>query len=437
MNEPLAQLAPTEPVRDERKDAPAPVNPPQRLTGMAKWVHEHRDVTTKPVGHMTYQVIRNLMAAVPYAIATILTWSGFERLNRYANNKLAAAKTLGDAGKKSSYFWEGLGKFARSPIKDIAMIAAGFTLYRGTLRMVRYTKERLFNPNHTEDETRDEVQNFDKHLGDTFKEVAPAEINSTPYGAIALGLGRRYVNGIAGYADRKEYGIGQAPLGQHAKAQTSVFRNAEGKLSFGKENWKTFANKVFHSKSMPFAEAAVFITAFLTFFEISDRLFKDVQVRRGVWRGEDNALLRTQPEDADKRDAAEKKIGLDKDEDYQLGKHRGQHTKVFGGDPNLGRLLMTRVLSTTLGIGAYTFTKRAAYASMGHFTSVPTFTQKALIEGLATATFFVMTTSNDVIEGLYKKHILKPQEKTSLQQQKHDELLVRLNEKYKGNSVAV
>jgi len=433
MSEMLSQSVPTQSQREQSVSAPAPQPP---LTGMAKWVHEHRDATTKPVGHIGYQMIRNLLAGIPYGIATIGVWSGFEHLTQHADKKIKAAT---DAGKEAPKFFSGLSKFAKSPAKDIAMIAAGFTLYRGTLKLVRFTKERLFNPNNTEEDTKREVDNFGGNLVKDFKEIAPAEVNSTTYGAIALGLGRRVVAGVEGYPARpKEHVIAAGPLANPGAAQKSVFKTPEGKWEFKKANWKDFSNRVFHSKSMPFAEAAVFIASFCAFFELSDRLYKDVQIRRGIHKENHNSLARVAPEKADIKEQQEKAQGLDKDAQYQIEKRgEGTHKGVYDGEPNTGRMLMTRVLSTALGIGAYTITKRSAYATMGHFTGAKSFWGKAAIEGLATSTFFVMSTSNDVIEGLYNKLVAKPQEhKTPVQQDKHDELLARLNEKYKANGIA-
>jgi hypothetical protein len=433
MVETVPQQALQEP---QNRDATiAPAAQPQ-LHGMAEWVHDNRDATKNPVGHTIYQVIRNLCAAVPYGIATVGVWSGFERLEKYAVPRAA-----------TSSFFEGVRKFAKSPAKDIAMIAAGFTLYRGTLKLVKFTKERLFNPENTEADTKREVEHFGDNLVKDFKEIAPAEVNSTPIGAVALGLGRRVVAGVEDYGKRPvEHTIGAAPLDEHAKAHQSLFKDRlpngqidpKGKLKFSNFSWTEFSNKVFHKASMPFAEAAIFIASFVAFFELSDRLYKDVQIRRGIHKENHNSISRVAPEKADIKEQQERAQGLDKDANYQIEKRgEGKDNTLFGSEPNLGRFLMTRVLSTALGIGAYTFTKRASYATLGHFTSAPTFAGKAIIEGLATSTFFTMCMSNDIIEGLYNKYIAKPQPpKTPAQQQNHDVLLAKLDEKYKANGVA-
>jgi peptidoglycan/xylan/chitin deacetylase (PgdA/CDA1 family) len=55
------------------------------------------------------------------------------------------------------------------------------------------------------------------------------------------------------------------------------------------------------------------------------------------------------------------------------------------------------------------------------------------VEGLATATFFVMTTAADTFEGLWKKHLEPNKPATTLtpeQQRNYDALLARVNDKY-------
>ncbi|PZP84864.1 MAG: hypothetical protein DI582_07660 [Azospirillum brasilense] len=448
MTTPVTSLAPTPTALPEQAVAapalnpattpepPAPTPPAAEPSAFDKklgtFIYNHRDVTTRPVGHVGYQMLRNLTAAVPYGLATAGVWHGFEKLTQKTANA-------------TSEFGKGVNGLARSPVRDIAMIAAGFTFYRGTLRFVRYTKERLFNPENTLEQSISEVQNFGKNAADTIKEIAPAEVNSTPYGAIALGLGRRYLDGIPALKERPpEQMIKGTTLGNHAAGQQRMLHfmrdgkfaphlvGSEAAAAKGITPAKEWLGKVFGKSSRGFTEAGVFVLSFLSFFELSDRLYKDVQVRRGIWKGEQNSLIRVQPRAAEEKETLEHEAGLDKDFDYQQAKHP-THTETFGkSDPNLLRLGFVRVLPTVLGIGAYTFTKRAAYASMGHFTAKDSFAKRATVEGLATATFFVMTTAADTFEGLWKK-LVEPKPTTTLtpeQQRNYDALLARVNDKH-------
>ncbi len=396
------------------------------------FVYRHRDATTRPLGHVTYQIIRNLAAAVPYGLATAGVWTGFEKLAQ------RTANSTSELGK-------GVNGLARSPVRDIAMIAAGFSLYRGTLRFVRYTKERLFNPENSEQESISEIQHFGKHAAETVREIAPAEINSTPYGAIALGLGRRYIDGIDLMKNRATVDkIIPGSLANPAAGHQRMLQfTRDGKFSphltgtaagaaAGRTPFKEFLGKIGGKASRPWTEAGVFILSFLSFFELSDRLYKDVQVRRGVWRNDPNSLVRVQPKQGDEVEAAEKELGLDRDPDY-LASKKHTYTQTFGAsDPNLLRLAFTRVIPTVLGIGAYTFTKRASYAAMGHFSAKDTFLKRATVEGLATSTFFVMTTAADTFEGIWKKHFESKntsQPLTPHQQAKYAELQAHLEER--------
>lgn len=415
----------------------APEPPPSALdVAVGDFVYRHRDITTRPIGHVGYQIVRNLAAAVPYGLATAATWTGFEKL---------AQRTAHSTGS----FGKGVNALARSPMRDIGMITAGFTLYRGTLRFVRYTKERLFNPDHSREDSIREIQHVGSNALETVKEIIPAEVNSTPYGAIALGLGRRYLDGIDLMKNRKDVDkIAGAPLAKPELAQPRMLHfMKEGKFrphlvgtpagaAAGMTPFKEFLHKVGGKASRPWTEAGVYILSFLSFFELSDRLYKDVQVRRGIWHGEQNSLVRVQPQAAAQLAQQEKASGLDEDPTYLKAK-KIVHPETFGSsDPNLLRLAFVRVLPTVLGIGTYTLTKRASYAAMGHFTGKETFAKKATVEGLATATFFVMTTAADTFEGIWKK-CFEPKEKPTIlspeQQAHYANLLERVNAKEAGH----
>lgn len=411
----------------------APEPPPSALdVALGDFVYRHRSVTTRPVGHVSYQIIRNLTAAVPYGIATAATWAGFEKL---------AARTAHAA----TPFGKGVNAIARSPVRDIGMIAAGFTLYRGTLRFVRYTKERLFNPDNSREDTIREVQHFGANAVETVKEIVPAEINSTPYGAIALGIGRRYLDGIELFKNRAPVDkIAGSTLARPELAQQRMlhftregkfrphFVGSEAGAAAGMTPFKEFLHKVGGKATRPWTEAGVYILSFLSFFELSDRIYKDVQVRRGIWHGEQNSLVRVQPKAAAELTQKEQESGLDRDVDYVKAK-KIVHPEIYGtSDPNLLRLAFVRVLPTVLGIGAYTFTKRASYAAMGHFSGKNSFAKRATVEGLATATFFVATTAADTFEGLWKTLFepkTKPTTLTAEQQQHYADLLARVNAK--------
>lgn len=368
---------------------PAPIIAPSQPqeTGIAasvgRWIHRHKDSTDKPVGFVTYQVIRNALAAIPYGIATVLVSDGFNKMTSKAveNNSPNVAR------------------FLRSPVKDVAMIAAGFTLYRGTLKLVRYVKESLFDPKDSEAQTIDEVRHIGSTIAEKVKEIAPAEINSTPYGAIALGMGRRFLPGIEGYTARPAENIiaaGTHPrtVGWNKDGIGLSFTTPDGKKGLG--NWfKDMGNRVFSKKSMPIAEGLTFIGSFLAFFELSDRLYKDVQVRRGTWHGEDNSIARKAPPKHGDLVAVS--------QTNDPNEHRGKHPETFGGDPSPKSLLFGRILPTVFGIGAYTLTKRMAYYAMGHFAGKNTFWKRAFVEGAATSTFFVMTSSADIFEKINAK----------------------------------
>ena len=406
------------PIPPEKQRTPEPAH----STAMGRFVYNHRGLTKNPAGFLGYQVVRNMLAAIPYGLASTVVWEGFERVIR---------KTAG-ARRNSVGF--GINSLAKSPIQDVAMVAAGYTVYRATLKLVRVMKEHLFNPDYTPQQAQQAVDTAGKKAVTTLREIMPAEVNSTPFGAVALGLGRRCVDIYADHRNRAPQDkIALAPLGKPELGQQRLLRfTKEGKFAPHLTDSKEFWHKIAGKGSGIWIAAGIQILAFLPFFEVSDRLYKDAQIRRGKWRGEHNALANPSPEQDAATKSQEAATGKDKDADYQQHKYAGKHPEIFGtGDPSPLRLIFTRVLPTAIGIGAYTFTKRAAYLAMGHSSAKNTFWKRAFVEGAATSTFFVMTATGDVFEMLWKK-MTEPKHQQPLtphQEQKYTELLDRVNAK--------
>lgn len=415
---------------------PAPPTPPARpATALGRFLYNHRGATHSPGGFIGYQIIRNITAAVPYGLATAAVWEGFERL----------AKSTASARPGS--LAAGISGISRSPVRDIAMIAGGFTFYRGTLKWVAYMRDYLFNPNHSPEQADDAARHAGRKAVELVKEIAPAEVNSTPLAAFALGMGRRYLDGIGYYRDRAAIDkiagttLGKPELGQQAMVQlrrdgkfSPHLRGSAAGAAAGLSPVREFFTKLAGKGSKVWTEAGVFGLSFIAFFELGDRLYKDVQIRRGIWHGEDNATNRVSPEAARIAALREQAAGKDVDPGFQHVKRgHGTRPETFGSsDPNLLRLCFTRIAPTLLGIGAYTFTKRASYLAMGHFTAQPTFLKRALVEGAATATFFTMSTTHDTF-GMLWNRLFEPKKQplplTPAQQEKYATLLAQVNEK--------
>jgi hypothetical protein len=390
----VAAAAPAHTAPAETKPAPT-----ERQTAIGKWIYQHRHATDGVGGYLGYQIFRNICAAIPYGVATAATWMGLEW----------AAKTADKHGPNSM-----IAKAARSPLRDIAMIAAGFTLFRGTLKVVRYTKERLFNPQHTEEQTIKEVQDLVPNLKETLNEVAPAEVGATPVAAFALGLGRRLWNPVAHLA----------PLGKDADKfkVTGLFGAGFKALKAADPNytrWQHIKN-VYSKPGGYLTEAAIVASSFVPFFELGDRRYKDAQVARGIWLNDPSSLVRKSDEQAKKELAEGDQLlgaGNDNGTPDVLAQKAAASQRATGhlrptDQPTFGCFAIRRVVPTFMGIGAYVAGKRMAYLGMGtmqeHYKPgrnwLANLGMMALVEGAATSLFWLNSSVIDKFEPWYDKH---------------------------------
>ena len=412
MIQPAPAITPNAPTSSlaQQPNAPTP-----NQVAWGKWLYKHRDATEGVGGFLGYQIVRNALAAVPYGIATAGVWLGMEKYAQHATLKANPGMQLGETPKIVPHS----AQLMRSPLRDVAMIAAGFTLFRGTLKVVRYMKERLFDPKHTEEQAIQEAQNFTTNLKDTFNEVSPAEIASTPAAAIALGIGRRFW-------DAPSY------LGNNAKTHkvTGVFLKG-----FDKEKrWERVKN-VFSRKGGYFAEAGIVATSFVPFFELGDRRYKDAQVARGIWLNDPTSLMRKSDEQvkaelaqgqayigASNDNASNDNLNTDPNSAIKnaMARKSAESLHATGhlrptDSPSISCFAMRRVVPTFLGIGAYVAGKRLAYLGMGTIPENYNANKKgfggflanlgriALIEGAATSLFWLNSSVIDKYEPWYDK----------------------------------
>lgn len=389
--------------------------PTENEIALGKWVHKHRRATEGVGGFLGYQIIRNALAAIPYGVATAAVWLTGEKLAEKSLMKANPGWNPADAKTKDLLkHTTNTAALVRSPLRDVVMIATGFTLFRGTLKVVRYMKERLFDPNHTEEQSIREVQQFGEHLKDTLKEVTPAEVASTPAAAIALGIGRRF------YDPQKALGTN---FDTHSV--TGVFRQAFKTAKHGQTPLQRVAN-VFSSKGGYLKEALITATSFVPFFELGDRRYKDAQVARGIWLNDPTSLVRKSDEQAQ----AELKAG----EAYikasapnatasvadEMARKSAESLHATGhlrptDAPTFSCFAMRRVVPTFMGIGAYVAGKRLAYLGMGTIPENYNASKKgfggflsnlgkiALIEGAATSLFWLNSSVIDKFEPWYDK----------------------------------
>ncbi len=419
--------------RHHYSEHPKQTQPTEREVAIGKWAYKHRAAAEGLGGFLGYQIIRNSLAAIPYGVATAATWMGLEKVAKIA-----------EAKRPDSF----IAKAARSPIRDVAMIGAGFTLFRGTLKVVRYMKERLFDPQNTEAESIAEVQNFGTNLKETLKEVSPAEVASTPVAAFALGYGRRFWNPKTHLA----------PLGADAPKYEvkGLFGDGFKALKAADPNhtrWQHIKNVMTTRKGGLLPEMAIVAASFVPFFELGDRRYKDAQVARGIWLNDPSSLVRKSETQA-KHELAqgEEMFANNKPTKYQdeLVQKSYDSFKATGhlrpaDAPTFSCFAMRRVVPTFMGIGAYVAGKRLAYMGMGTMTEhnkpgrhwLKNLAMMAAVEGAATSLFWINASVIDKFEPWYDKHFKdsKPKPLTDEEVRRHyAELKDRLDAKERERS---
>ena len=180
-----APISATPPEKDEASKGssvpafpPAAAPPSERAKSVGHWIHTHKNLPQSGwAGFTAYQVVRSAIASVPYGISMALTLAGLVKAEQFGKT-MAEDKSAG-AFKKS--FGTRLNQFATSPaVKVSALVATSFTLYRGTSKVVKWVTEYLFNPKDSEETTIAKVQDLPHETWRKIKEVAPAEVSSTP-----------------------------------------------------------------------------------------------------------------------------------------------------------------------------------------------------------------------------------------------------------------
>lgn len=314
-------------MKPEQSAAPAPQEPSGDQPGaiardVAHWVHANQDITKKNIlGYGTYQFIRGGVAAIPYGASMAGTLGAMVGLER-------AGKAMGGG------FGKRLEQFAKFPaVRSSMMIATSFTLYRGTSKIMKWMHDSLFDPKDTEAQTAQKIHDLPGATVAKIKENAPAGIASTPVAAFALGFVTNTFAKPGAEALKNEAGHSLDWTRENLLAA-----KAEGR------GGKLLKQVLTHPNAKFVEQAAINTLGYSLFFEIGDRLFKDRQIQRGVWKGDKNS------------------IGGKTTEEPQPKKHFG----FFTDEPSVGRFVLRRMLPTAVSIGAYTaFKFRHSYMHLG------------------------------------------------------------------------
>lgn len=355
------------------KESPASSPPGPTAKSIGQWAFRNRDFFNGNLGWFTVkQVTSSMIASFNMMCTAIPTAFGLDYLHSKAAEKVSR---IGEA--EAGFLTKMWSKTeVYKPLRAIAFVATGFTMYRGSRKIFNKLYEKLFNPTNTEAQTVAEFQHLPQSIGTAIGDVMPAEAQSTPFGAIALGGIRSLFT----------------PAGRETP------HCAGGKNA-------TWRGALVHPKSK-FAEQAIIDTlGYSAFFELSDRLYKDVQLRRHQWSGMPNSIASI--------------------------KHSAMDDKAPAGDddPSLKRLVFRRIIPTALGITTYVVLHRASKMLTGAPTApavsdsantlLKKFAHSFGAEWAAIGTFFIHSAIAEKYEKAY------------------DGLLERLKDKEKPKEVSV
>lgn len=432
---------------------------------VGRWIHEHKNLPQQSFwGFTGYQYIRSVLASIPYGMSMALTLFGLSKTEQFGRNIASKAAE----GSLKSNIGKGVAWTVSAPaLKTSALVATSFTLYRGTSKLAKWLTEYLFNPKDSEEKTIAKVRDLPSESWRKVKEIAPAEVSSTPVAALVLGFVTSFFSkaGLPAYdAATKRWGL-KGGVPSHLDWTHGNFKQTQG---IGAK-YQLLKSVVVNPKARFIEQAAINTLGYSLFFEMGDRLFKDKQIRRGVWAGDAHSTkaLKATPDDyveGIQRLQADAPDERKYNESARVAKPSHSQYAAFTQEPSVTRFVFRRVLPTALGIGAYTaFKFRHAYMVGGDFAFKPNQPQLkqvpglALLEGAATSLFFLIPWIAEPWEKAYdnfwerlekraqekaappnqpvpqavsaKVSHVAAQEASPLVQQKYSELLDRLNAK--------
>lgn len=416
------------------------------------WFHRNRWFTKEPITYTGYQLFRSAMAAIPYgpamaAVHRLMGWArvvgerkglteafhkggvlAFDGLieqratieaaiiqakidpTKAAQSASALANQLAPvvsniekamvAGRKAQ-LWRGVSRVAASPLNQALQIGAGFTLFRFVGGLVKGQRDKMMNEKNTAEDTNRETKNWFSNIVDMVKTNWMAESTATPIAALTLGFASANFKPVVA-----------------AVAQKQVLANGM-KETFG----QAYKRAVLSPQAKVAQNAAIWTIAYSIFFEASERIFKDMQLKRGKWLGNTNSLKNT-PDDPNVGGYA---ADGHTHEFHQHEAPAKPKLDILTGDPSICRFLMRRVLPVSVGITAYAFAKRGGYIAAGgpmqavtheHISeglgaNLKRFATDSWREGLATATFGVLWMATDAWGSWYDKFFTKLQDKAS------------------------
>lgn len=443
--------------------------PPAPEQERGNWFHRNRWFTKEPITYTLYQFFRSAIATIPYGFGMaaihhlfgllrakgereglvdpskgIVALENLQGEHSAAKAELIKAKgTPGTsaadlakltrteselAGKLTgamkpggkAQFWRNMARVGGSPLNQALQIGLAFSMFRFTGGLIKAVRDKVMDEKNTPEDTKRETKNWWQTVTEAMKVNWKAEAVGTFWAALTLG----FIGGLVKH--------------------TTPYQKLAGERIFGKGGT---LSRIWGPGSKLLQNAAIWAISYSTFFEVDERIHKDVKIREGTWKGHHNSLNNGKGNPAivgaaEKPGSHEHKA--DKD-DHRPG-------RFFTDDPGLPRLIFRRILPVAVGIAGYAVMKRAGYvaaggtmkpitqevAKSGFGGNMKHFLNNSYREGLATATFGVLWAATDAwgswydkfFDGMQKRDSHKPMNEH--QSDKHTELLDKLNRQEKG-----
>lgn len=443
MTDELNKFAPTdhEPAREPEASV-------EKSDEKGNWFHRNRWFTKEPITYTGYQFFRSAMATIPYGFGMagmhrLMGWgrvageragltpkyhaggvAGFDAMvEQHAT--LGAQKTAALLAKDTSLVQKletdiaalshkigeakvagrgaelarGAARVAGSPLNQALQIGLGFTMFRFVGGLVKGQRDKVMNEKNTAEDTNRETKNWAHNIKEMAKTNWTAESTGTPVAALTLGFAS---------ANFKPVGAAIAQKQKLANGAVETFGQA-------------YKRAVFSPHAKIAQNAAIWTIAYSIFFEASERIFKDMQLKRGKWLGNANSLKNV-PDDPN--------VGGYAADGHTHEFHQNEpppkpKLDILTGDPSICRFVFRRVLPVAVGITGYAFMKRGGYIlgggpmqavtheaiKEGFAANVKHFGKDAYREGLATSTFGVLWMATDAWGSWYDKFFSNLQDK--------------------------
>ncbi len=452
MIEPMITTAPEPKARDAASEAApqAQAISPAPETRLGNWLVRNPRFTREPLSYTGYQFTRSALAAIPYGIGMALihhlmgllsikgsqiglTEHGHQEFTKAFDTKgfnaggyAKAVGVLDNAAMHApginGHIGRNMTRFANSPMNAALQIGLAFSMFRFVGSIVKTVRDKLTDPENTPEDTKREAANWWNTAKEAMKINWKAEAIGTFWAALTLGF-----------------------ISANFK-QTTPYSKQEG------EKFVDAVKRVWSKPAKLWQNGALWAISYSAFFEVDERLQKDVKLREGTWKGHSNSLV-------NKPDVT---VGMppQKNEKGELAPATEQPEKprfaFFTHDPGLPRLIFRRVLPVAAGITAYAALKRVGYIAGGgqmepiteqvaksrFVGNLKHFARNSWREGFATATFGVLWMATDAWGEGYDRFFGKLQHKgndrplTPEQSQNFAELEQKLNAREQGRGAA-